>query len=237
MKIKVRNSSPLDSSLVYPMGMLDDYEDALKHLLETSHGSREIQKFISAYTERSFHHISDEHMQDFSTWTFPQISDRINDNASSSKVVPASNNSFRSKYERIFLSTIQNTIFKAGEDNQATEMMSQLLAEEPDETLILLNNYFIEHYDDERLCVKILTLLNDYKYDELKPMGQTIALASISNKSSRVKSAAFNLFAHWACPEALKLLSQVEVPQQPWIAMKYNSVKESLEKICSTQER
>lgn len=237
MKIKVKNSSSLDSSLVYPMGMLGDYEDVLKHLLETSHGSREIQKFISAYTERSFHYISDEQMQEFLTWTYPKISDRNNDNASSSKVVPANNKAFRSKYEKKFLATIQDTNFKPGEDNQATEMMSQLLAEKPDETLILLNDYFIEHYDDERLCVKILTLLNDYKYDELKPMGQTIALASISNKSSRVKSAAFNLFAHWACPEALKLLLQVDVPQQPWIAMKYNSVKESLEKKCSTQER
>ena len=237
MKIKVRNSSPLDSSLVYPMGMLGDYKDVFKQLIESSHGSREIHKFISAYTERSFHYFSDEQMQEFQTWTFPNIGDSINDNASSSKVVPANNKAFRSKYERKFFETIQNTIFKAGEDNLATEMMSQLLAEEPDETLIMLNDYFIEHYDEERFCVKILTLLNDYKYEELKPMGQTIALASLSNKSSRVKSAAFNLFAHWACPEALKLLLQVEVPQQPWIAMKYNSVKESLEKKCFTQER
>lgn len=236
MKIKVKNSSDLDSSLVYPIGMLGDYEDVFKHLLESSHGSREIQKFISAYTERSFHYFSDEQMQEFLTWSFPKVGNSV-DNTSSTKVVPANNKTFRSKYERKFLETIQNTIFKAGEDNQATEMMSQLLAEKPDETLILLNDYFIEHYDDERLCVKILTLLNDYKYEELKPMGQTIALASISNKSSRVKSAAFNLFAHWACPEALKLLLQVEVPQQPWIAMKYNSVKESLEKKCSTQEK
>lgn len=236
MKIKVKDSSDLDSSLVYPIGMLGDYEDVFKHLLESSHGSREIQKFISAYTERSFHYFSDEQMQEFLTWSFPKLGNSV-DNTSSAKVVPANNKTFRSKYERKFLETIQNTIFKAGEDNQATEMMSQLLAEKPDETLILLNDYFIEHYEDERLCVKILTLLNDYKYEELKPMGQTIALASISNKSSRVKSAAFNLFAHWACPEALKLLLQVEIPQQPWIAMKYNSVKESLEKKCSTQEK
>ena len=79
------------------MGMLGDYEDVLKHLLETSHGSREIQKFISAYTERSFHYISDEQMQEFLTWTYPKISDRNNDNASSSKVVPANNKTFRSK--------------------------------------------------------------------------------------------------------------------------------------------
>ena len=236
MKIKVKDSSDLDSSLVYPIGMLGDYEDVFKHLLESSHGSREIQKFISAYTERSFHYFSDEQMQEFLTWSFPKLGNSV-DNTSSTKVVPANNKTFRSKYVRKFLETIQNTIFKAGEDNQATEMMSQLLAEKPDETLILLNDYFIEHYEDERLCVKILTLLNDYKYEELKPMGQTIALASISNKSSRVKSAAFNLFAHWACPEALKLLLQVEIPQQPWIAMKYNSVKESLEKKCSTQEK
>lgn len=237
MRIKVKDSSDIDSSLVYPIGMLGDYEDVLKHLLESPHGSREIQKSISAYTERPFRYFSDEQMQEFLTRTFPRVGNSVNDNTSSTTVVPANNTTFRSKYERKFLETIQNTIFKTGEDNQATEMMSQLLAEEPDETLILLNDYFIDHYDDDRLCVKILTLLNDYKYEELKPMGQTIALASISNKSSRVKSAAFNLFAHWACPEALKLLLQVEVPQQPWIAMKYNSVKESLEKKCSTRER
>lgn len=237
MKIKVKNSSPLDSSLVYPMGMLGDYEDVLKHLLEYSHGSREMHKFISAYTEQSFHYFSDEQIQELMTWTFPKIGNSVNENTSSIKVVPTSNKAFRLQYERKFLATILNTIFKAGENNLATEMMSQLLVEDHEETLILLNDYFIEHYDDERLCVKILTLLNDYKYEELKPMGQTIALASISNKSSRVKSAAFNLFAHWACPEALKLLLQVEVPQQPWIAMKYYSVKESLEKKCSTQER
>ena len=79
MKIKVKNSSSLDSSLVYPMGMLGDYEDVFKHLLETSNGSREIQKIISAYTEHSFHYISDEHMQEFLTWTFPKLSDRNND--------------------------------------------------------------------------------------------------------------------------------------------------------------
>lgn len=237
MKIKVKNNSSIESSLIYPMGMLGDYEDVLKHLLETSHESREITKFISSYTERSYHYLTNEQMQEYLTWSFPKISDRINDNTSSSQVVPTNNKTFRAKYQKLFLATIQNTIFKSGEDNQATELMAQLLAEDFDETLILLNDFFIEHYDDERLCVKILTLLNDYKYEELKPIGQTIALASISNKSSRVKSAAFNLFAHWACPEALRLLLQVEVPQQPWIVMKYNSVKESLEKKCFTQER
>lgn len=237
MQIKVKNSSSIDSSLVYPIGMLGDYEDVFKYLLETPLGSNEVQKFISSYNEKTFHYLSDERMQEFLSWSFPKISDKSNENASSSKLVPANNKTFREKYERQFLSTIQNTNFKVGEDNQATEMMARLLEVYHDETLILLNDYFVEHYDDERLCVKILTLLNDYKYDELKPMGQTIALASISNKSSRVKSAAFNLFAHWACPEALKLIEQVEEPQQPWIAMKYNAVKNSLEKKCSTQER
>lgn len=237
MKIKVKNASSHDSSLVYPMGMLGDYKDVFKHILETSRASREIQKFISSYTEQSYHYLSDEQMQDFLTWTFPKISDKITDNSSSPKVVPTNNKSFRAKYGNLFGATIQNTHFKAGEDNQATEMMEHLFVEDRDETLILLNDYFIENFDDERFCVKILTLLNDYEYKELKPMGQTIALASISNKSSRVKSAALNLFAHWACPEALKLLIQIELPQQPWIAMKYNAVKESLEKKCSTQER
>lgn len=237
MKIKVKNLSYFDSSQVLPMGVLDDYEDVLKHLVNSSHGSREYQKFISSYIEKSYHLLSNDSMEDFMTWTLPNLSGKNSDNASTSGIVPSNNKSFRNKYEVLFLNKIQNTRFKDGEDNQATDFMAKLLSEEREETLIMLNDFFIGHYDDEKLCVKILTLLNDYKYDELKPFGQTIALASISNKSSRVKSAAFNLFAHWACPEALKLISQVEVPQQPWIAMKYNSVKKSLEKKCSTQER
>lgn len=237
MKIKVKNSSSIDSSLVYPIGMLGDYEDVIKHLQDTFHGSREILKFIPSYTEKNFQYLTDDNMLEFLTSSFQKVEDKGSENASSSKFVPANNKSFREKYERLFLETIRNTRFKAGEDNQATEMMAHILEEDRDETLILLNSYFVENYDDEKLCVKILTLLNDYNYEELKPTGQTIALASISNKSARVKSAAFNLFAHWACPEALKLIMQVEVPQQPWIAMKYNAVKQSLEKKCSTQER
>lgn len=235
IQFKVKDNTSIDSSLVYPIGMIGDYKDVLKHLLETPLDSNEIQKFIPSHGVKTIHYFPDERTQEFFSWSFPKISDE--NNASSSDLVPANNKSFRTKYEKQFLSIIQNTVYKAGEDNQATEMMARLLDEDHDETLILLNDFFVENYDDERLCVKILTLLNDYKYEELKPMGQTIALASISNKSSRVKSAAFNLFAHWACPEAYKLILQVEEPQQPWIAMKYNAVKNSLERKCSTQER
>lgn len=235
MQFKVKDNFTIDSSLVYPIGMIGDYEDVLKHLLETKLDSNDIQKFRPLQGVKTFHFFPDERTQEFLSWSSPKISDE--NNASSSDLVPANNMSFRAKYQIRFLSVIQNTVYKAGEDNRATEMMARLLDEDHDETLILLNDYFIDNYDDERLCVKILTLLNDYKYEELKPMGQTIALASISNKSSRVKSAAFNLFAHWACPEAFKLILQVEEPLQPWIAMKYNAVKKSLEKKCSTRER
>ncbi len=237
MKIRIKNLPDQDSSLVYPIGILGDNGVFLKQLLESSYGSREIQRVTSPYTEKSFQYLSDDVTQEFLTWSFPELSNNGTDNASSSKIVPTTNQSFREKNKKQFLSIIQNTRFHAGEDNQATEMMSHLMEVEHDETLILLNAFFVEYYDDERLCVKILTMLNDYSFSELKPFGQTIALASISNKSSRVKSAAFNLFAHWACPEALKLIQQVEEPQQPWIAMKYYAVKKSLEKRCSTQEK
>ena len=78
--------------------MLGDYEDVFKYLLETPLGSNEVQKFISSYNEKTFHYLSDERMQEFLSWSFPKISDKSNENASSSKLVPANNKTFREKY-------------------------------------------------------------------------------------------------------------------------------------------
>lgn len=140
-----------------------------------------------------------------------------------------------------FRDIILNTKFEPGEDNEATLLFEELMANEKtkDAVLKFIQGLFIEMYKEGNVavCVKILTMLGSYSYGELFPFSQAIALASISYKNSRVISAAINLFAHWGNKEALDLLNNVQKPKEPWIKMKYLSVKKSLEEKCYTQER
>lgn len=152
-------------------------------------------------------------------------------NASNNNVIPISTKTFDEKYKQSFWE--QRTVFDAGEDNIATEKFAELISENKDASLKLICEYFVEAFKkDERMCVKILALLGDYSYKELYPYSQTIALSSLSHKSSRVKSAAYNMFAHWGNEESLSLLKSVEPPVEPWIRKKYYTIKSTLEERC-----
>ena len=162
----------------------------------------------------------------------------LSETTSASRVVPLSNEDFKAKHRTFFLRLIKSTRFISGEDNQATEMLSMLLSENKDATLSLIEEYFIDTMAkekmDESLLVKLLTMLNDYDYEDLFPVSQTIALCAFSVKSIKVRAASFNLFGHWGNCESLNLLRKYDEPEEPWLNMKYNALLHSLKERCST---
>lgn len=147
-----------------------------------------------------------------------------------SNIVPLSNEDFIAKYKEPFFNSIQKSPVNKGEDTDATLMFAELLVQNKITTLHILNELFINNIEDERTCVKLLSLCNDYRYDDLYPTAQTLAALSINHQSKRVKSAAMNLFSHWGTKEAYNLLCSIECPEDPWIVMKYQTIKKSLEK-------
>lgn len=158
--------------------------------------------------------------------------------SSDSKSVCLSHNDFINRYESKFLNLIKSTVFVSGENNAAVLMFADLLKKDKDATLDILNRIFIKALEDkklnESLIVKIITLLNDYNYEYLFPVSQLIAACSLNIRSLRIKAAAFNLFGHWGNKEALNMLLKFEEPKELWLKMKYNDLKNALEKnvIC-----
>ncbi len=148
-----------------------------------------------------------------------------------------STDKFKKKYKAKFLSVINSTIFESGEDNDATILMSNLLAINHDATLTLLQDYFISALEDEflneSLMVKILIMLGDYSYENLYPYSQAMAMVAYNVKSIRVISAVFNLFGHWGNKASLNMLLKFNAPKEPWLLIKYNSLIKSLEERCS----
>jgi len=233
IKFKHTQSSPW----VEPIGILSDFTALLHYQNEAKNQSDNKLQIYDPNRDRYLNWISYDEENEYSSSVFSELHHDYSAFFSKNTVRSIISKSFDSQYKNKFTETIISTVFVDGEDNMATIMFAQLLSIDKDATLKTLNQLFVDNYDNERVCIKILTLLNDYTYEQLNPYSQIIALASVSHKSSRIKSAAFNLFSHWGNKEALKLLNNVEPPSQAWILMKYNKIKKSLEERCSMQEK
>ena len=214
------------------IGLIPDLVDVIQYLNEAQNLSNNLLQVYDPYKDKYLQWISDIGLDTLFSSPITELEYTNSLNASNNNVIPISTKTFDEKYSKTFREIIQCTVFEAGEDNAATKKFADLLTENKDAALKLVCEYFIQSFNDERMCVKLLSLLSDYSYNDLYPYSQTIALSSLSNKSSRVKSAAYNMFAHWGNAEALDLLNSTEPPAEAWIRKKYYTIKSTLEERC-----
>lgn len=224
-----------NSLSINPIGLLQDFSDLFEEIskLDSSSDNWFQQYKIKPYEDTlNLHFLNDITSDKFCLSNLEQsISSSIN------KVIPLSNEQFIEKYKVVLYQCIKKSPIYRGEDNDMSLLFSKMLEENKVSTLYILNDLFINNIQDEMLCVKILSLCNDYGYNELNPTAQTLAALSINHNSKRVKSAAMNLFSHWGTLQAYNLLVSINCPDEPWIKMKYQTIKKSLERRWCMQER
>lgn len=225
-----------------PIALLSDVdvERQLKSLTSLlSYDMMQIRKPMDKY--QPLLQIEDEGSLLTSAFDYEDLLQFSSLSSSKSYVEESHSLEFDENKKKALLDTIKSTKFEAGEDNAATILFDELIQNKQmkDSVLKYIQGLFIKMYQEGNvaMCVKILTILGYYSYDDLFPYSQAIALASISNESPRVTSASINLFAHWGNKEALGLLKHISEPSEPWIKMKYLSVKKSLEEKCSILEK
>jgi hypothetical protein len=140
---------------------------------------------------------------------------------------------FVERYEDLLINTVCATKFISGEDNEATLLFANMMNESIDFSMKLLQEKFVSCIDknviNEILASKILYLLQDYSYYDAHPYSQTMALAAINVNSIIIQSAAIGLFSHWGNEESLNMLRHMSEPSTPWVKIKYEAVKKSLE--------
>ena len=231
-----------DWSKTEPVALLTDVdaEMQLKSLTSViSTNMMQIKKSLAKY--QPLLQIEDEGSLLTSAFDYDDLLQFSSLSSSKSYVEESHSVEFDENKKKALFDTIKSTKFEEGEDNAATIMFDELVQNKKmkDSVLKYIQGLFIKMYQEGNvaMCVKILTILGYYSYDDLFPYSQAIALASISNESPRVTSASINLFAHWGNKEALGLLKHISEPSEPWIKMKYLSVKKSLEEKCSILEK
>lgn len=228
----INQNNILAAQQIEPIVMLNDFNDFIDGTLYLSDNNLKLDSFEK---KTDLKWATSEYYNSVFSSLIDQIFFDDSQNVTESNYLPISTRSFDVKYKDAFLNVLRITNFEFGEDNTATFLFADMLEENKESTLNLINQYLVDNNNDESLIVKILSLLNDYSYDELYPYSQVVALASLSNKSMRVRSAAFNLFSHWGNTKSLELLETTAVPTEPWLKMKYNKIKDSLKERWSTQ--
>ena len=134
--------------------------------------------------------------------------------------------------KKYIISLLKDTEFIDGMDNQATFYLNILMSENKQVVMLWIQKIFLEILNEEKILVKLLSLLLDYSYDDLYPTSQTIALACKEHKSNLVKSAVFSLFGHWCNKDALNFLEAYEEPKERWLRLKYKTLKEEIKQKC-----
>lgn len=224
-----------NSLSIYPIGLAQDFLDLFEEIIKLESSS---DNWFQQYGVKSnkgrfmFKNMDNTTSESFS---LSEIEQSIS--STKNRVIPLANEQFIVKFQDLLLQRIKKSSIYRGEDNDMSLLFSEMLEENKVSTLYILNDLFIKNIKNEMLCVKILSLCNGYGYEELKPTAQTLAALSINHTSKRVRSAAMNLFSHWGTQEAYNLLLAINCPNEPWIKMKYNNIKKSLERRWCTQEK
>lgn len=215
-----------------PIGLVTDFTNIFE---EISHGDYSSENWFQQYN-CFLQTINVQYALD--NLTSNPFSERTKSISSSkNSVYLLSNEAFIKKHHDTFLATILRSPINDGEDNPMVDYFNEMLDENKVASLNILNDLFVQNIDNEQICVKILSICNEYNEMDLSPTAQTLAALSISHKSGRVKSAAINLFSHWGTTNAYKLLCNLNCPKEPWIQMKYNRVKQSLKERCCMHEK
>ena len=127
-----------------------------------------------------------------------------------------------------YLQLLTSTDFYNGETEEIETMTNSFLKKRRSVYLNWIQQVFLDNIDNAAIEVGILNLMRLYTYDDLAPASQMIALASRDMTDDRVKDAAFSLFGHWGDERALKLLEAYETPSDPFLAMKYETLKNDI---------
>lgn len=111
-------------------------------------------------------------------------------------------------------------------------VFSEFLGIDRDEAMQFMNQQFVDAISSDggniNLQVTILRLICRYSYSNMCPEAPLIAASGLNSKSLRVQSATFDVFDHWSNLKAYNMLENLHIPDEPWLRMKFEELKESI---------
>jgi len=119
-------------------------------------------------------------------------------------------NSKKIKFKQRATQLLKESIYDYGFSSEAEVYIQEHLEENGIYCREWLNEIYLENINDESMIVALLRVISHFEYDEVFPVGMTIASAALGLKSNLVKENAIRAFENWEDPRNIKLLEMVD---------------------------
>lgn len=124
----------------------------------------------------------------------------------------------KDKHEEELYELLKSEEYEAGINSKAEEFANILISSSKDSTQIIINKIYLKAlYDcDYTLINSLLYVISSIKYEDIYPVGQTIALAAANLEDRESAANAIRAFEYWGKIDTIKFLDQVKY-SSPWI--------------------
>jgi hypothetical protein len=126
-----------------------------------------------------------------------------------------------------FISYILEDDFEYGVEYKAHLLTKEQMKINAAVTKDWLNRIYVDNFYKSDILVGILRVISRFTREEIFPIGETIALASLSHKEEIVQENAIRAFESWGGQGSVKILENVVVTTQ-WIKEYLDGVIEDL---------
>ena len=107
-------------------------------------------------------------------------------------------------------------IFEFGFENELDCFLRESLAKNAMTTKQLLNQIFLQHFEEVPVVVGVLRAIAHLEYPEIYPTGPTMALAALSHRDVEVRECGIRAFENWESPEGLVYLRVIRCEER-WL--------------------
>ena len=103
-----------------------------------------------------------------------------------------------------------------GFSNKIEEVISQEMRRNKVGILALLNEIFLENFNDKDIVLQIIYMISSFGYKDVYPQGITMSIAALSHESSEIKDAAIGAFENWQSKDSVVILKSIDT-QIAWL--------------------
>ena len=115
-----------------------------------------------------------------------------------------------------FIDVAMSEYFEYGYTPPSERYIAKFAQEYPGILGELIQGISLSQALNPKVMVALLNAIGSLKYEDVRPYGQVLAIAAVSNLAVEVKEAAIRVYETWGHPEGAKVLASVECPW-PWL--------------------
>lgn len=106
---------------------------------------------------------------------------------------------------------LKNEEIIIGYTSKTEQILASLLKEEPNFAREVINELYLEMFNEPDHLVNIIEIMSNLDYKEMQPNNITMAMGTLNHKNIAVQEAAIASFEKWDDPHNLKYLESTEI--------------------------